>query len=167
MKAYTGTHGVTSFYIHIPGEPLDYGMKLRSRSQISTFCQAEFLWDTYEKIGLKTAILNYPVAWPPTVKKGIVIGGLNPTNPWIFYHPTIYATSKKLFVGLRDWTGKIVGSYIRITVSRASGWINMPYSTKVPLESALLVSGETELIRKGDRIKPKSCLLYTSPSPRD
>jgi len=153
--AYTGTHGVTSFYIHIPGEPLDYGMKLRSRSQISTFCQAEFLWDTYEKIGLKTAILNYPVAWPPTVKKGIVIGGLNPTNPWIFYHPTIYATSKKLFVGLRDWTGKIVGSYIRITVSRASGWINMPYSAKIPLESALLVSGETELIRKGDRIKPK------------
>jgi len=153
--AYTGTHGVTSFYIHIPGEPLDYGMRLRSRSQISTYCQAEFLWDVYEKKGLKCAILNYPVAWPPTIKKGVVIGGLNPTNPWRFYRPTIYATSKKLFVELRDWAGKVVGNYVKIHVMKATGWTNVPPSAKPPLESALLVSGETELIEREGKLKPK------------
>lgn len=40
--ATTAVHEVTSFYVHIPGEPLDYGLSKRSRSQLSRYCQAEY-----------------------------------------------------------------------------------------------------------------------------
>jgi predicted AlkP superfamily phosphohydrolase/phosphomutase len=48
-------HGVTSFYLHLPGEPLDKGLeqKNRSRSQLSRFCTAEYIWDVVDRAGLR------------------------------------------------------------------------------------------------------------------
>ncbi len=68
--ATTATHGVTSFYMHIPGEPLDLGVSLRGRSQLSRFCKADFFWDVAEKNGFTPFVLNYPSGWPASFKKG-------------------------------------------------------------------------------------------------
>ena len=75
--ADTGVHGVTSFYIHIPGEPLDYGAQdeQRGRGQLSTYCNAEYLWDTADRAGKKCLIINYRGGWPTNMKNGIVING--------------------------------------------------------------------------------------------
>lgn len=68
--ATTGVHGVTSFYTHIPGEPLDLGVQYRSRTQLSRYCMAEYLWDVADRHGLKPFVLNYPSGWPGNLKHG-------------------------------------------------------------------------------------------------
>jgi predicted AlkP superfamily phosphohydrolase/phosphomutase len=68
--ATTAVHGATSFYMHIPGEPLDYGLKIRSRSSLSKYCKAEYFWDVADKNNLKTFVLNYPGGWPGNLKNG-------------------------------------------------------------------------------------------------
>ena len=68
--AKTANHGVASFYMHLPGEALDYGMKYRSRSQLSRYCKAEYIWDVADNNGLTPFIMNYPSGWPASFKQG-------------------------------------------------------------------------------------------------
>jgi len=68
--AKTAVHGVTSFYMHLAGEPLDYGMKHRSRTQLSRNCKAEYIWNVAQNNGLTPFIMNYPSGWPGEFKKG-------------------------------------------------------------------------------------------------
>lgn len=70
--ARTRSHGVTSFYIHVPGEPYELGQKRRSRGQLSKFCKAEYLWTTADRHGIPTLVLNYPAGWPGNMKRGYV-----------------------------------------------------------------------------------------------
>ena len=68
--ATTAVHGATSFYLHIPGEPLDYGLNIRSRTSLSKYCKAEYFWDVADKNKLKSFVLNYPGGWPGNLKYG-------------------------------------------------------------------------------------------------
>lgn len=70
--ATTAIHGVTSFYMHIPGEPLDLGMKYRSRTQLYKNCKAQYLWDLADKNGYKPFVYNYPSGWPSEFKNGVM-----------------------------------------------------------------------------------------------
>lgn len=68
--ATTAKHGATSFYMHLPGEPLDEGLQYRSRTQLSRYCKAEYFWDVADKQGLSTFVINYPGGWPKIFAKG-------------------------------------------------------------------------------------------------
>jgi predicted AlkP superfamily phosphohydrolase/phosphomutase len=68
--ATTAVHGVTSFYMHLTGEPLDFGMRHRSRTQLSKNCKAEYIWNVAQNNGLTPFIMNYPSGWPGVFKKG-------------------------------------------------------------------------------------------------
>ena len=70
--ATTATHGVTSFYIHIPGEPFEVGQKLRSRGQLTRYCKAEYLWNAADRQGIPSLVLNYPACWPGNMKHGYI-----------------------------------------------------------------------------------------------
>ena len=70
--ATTAVHGATSFYIHLPGEPLDCGLRYRGRGQLSRYCEAEYFWDVADKRGLTCFLLNYPVGWPGTLERGAI-----------------------------------------------------------------------------------------------
>jgi len=69
--AWPGTHGVTDFNAHIPGDPLDHLHQAFS----SADCQAEYIWDAAERVGVTSVVLNYPTTWPTEMKEGILIGG--------------------------------------------------------------------------------------------
>ena len=72
--AWPGRHGVTGYSVHHPGEPLD-----RIYSGFNTAeCSAEHIWDAAEKIGKKCILVHYETSWPPTLKKGLVVGGCGP-----------------------------------------------------------------------------------------
>ncbi|ATW27377.1 alkaline phosphatase family protein [Candidatus Formimonas warabiya] len=69
--AYPNTHGITCFWNHELGKPLDeleYGWD-------SNLCKAEYIWDAFERAGKKSILMNYPTSWPPTTKNSIVIDG--------------------------------------------------------------------------------------------
>ncbi|MGV9171248.1 MAG: alkaline phosphatase family protein [Promethearchaeia archaeon] len=68
--ATAGMHGATSFYAHQPGEPYEVGLENRSRSQLSRFCNAQYLWDVADKEGMIPFVTNYPSGWPTDFKKG-------------------------------------------------------------------------------------------------
>ena len=70
--ATTGVHGCTSFYPHEPGEPFEEGLHFRSRSMLSRFCQAEYIWDVADASGLRSFVINYPSGWPGTMKHGVM-----------------------------------------------------------------------------------------------
>ena len=66
--ALPGTHGITCFWNHKSGDPLDklsYGFN-------SELCNAEFIWDAAARAGRKSIVFNYPTAWPPTEKNNTI-----------------------------------------------------------------------------------------------
>ena len=69
--ARPGTHGITCFWDHHSGEPLDTLHMALDSSE----CSAEFLWDVLDGSGKRSIVLNYPTAWPPTAKDAMVIDG--------------------------------------------------------------------------------------------
>ena len=68
--ANTAVHGVTSFYLHIIGDSFEEGLNLRSRAQLSRYCQADYLWNVADNKSLIPFIFNYPSGWPIEFKKG-------------------------------------------------------------------------------------------------
>ena len=91
---WTGTHGLTSFQVHLPGEPLTK----RHSALDSRMCRVPFLWDVLEREGYRCVVVNYPVAWPPTLRRGIVVGGPAPlASPWRIGFSKCFST--KVFKG--------------------------------------------------------------------
>jgi predicted AlkP superfamily phosphohydrolase/phosphomutase len=68
--ATTAIHGATSFYLHIPGESFELGLEKRSRTQLSKYCKAEYLWDCADRNGYTPFVINYPSGWPSNFKTG-------------------------------------------------------------------------------------------------
>ncbi|MFW9936828.1 MAG: alkaline phosphatase family protein [Candidatus Thorarchaeota archaeon] len=68
--ATCAVHGATSFYMHQPGEPLDFGLKYRSRTQLSKYCNAEYFWDVADRNGMIPFVINYPAGWYSIFRKG-------------------------------------------------------------------------------------------------
>ena len=134
--AWTGTHGITSFHIHLPGEPLN---KVHF-SVRSYWSKAEFIWDAAARAGKKTAAIMWPLSFPPTCKSGIFIDGTGPGDPqWRLDHSVVYTTQP------------IGESYrhradVPITFTEAKGWKNVPRSSSKLLETAIEVSGHTTLV---------------------
>lgn len=59
--AWAGTHGITDFHVHKPGDPLDNV----HQGFTTEDCQAEYIWESAEKAGKKVIVINYPCSWPP------------------------------------------------------------------------------------------------------
>ena len=68
--AWPGTHGITDFDGHIPGDPLDVTHQNFDAREI----QAETLWQAAARVGKKTILVNYPSTWHTEVD-GWQIGG--------------------------------------------------------------------------------------------
>ncbi|MHB1133775.1 MAG: alkaline phosphatase family protein [Chloroflexota bacterium] len=77
--AWPGTHGITDFDGHIPGDPLDEVHQQLDAREI----QAEAIWTAAEKQGKKTVIVSWPTSWPTLPKDGYRISGFgNNVNDW-------------------------------------------------------------------------------------
>jgi len=130
--SWMGTHGINSFLMRLPGD--DYNVKRYTFN--SNLCQAEYIWETLEKNGKRSILVNYPVAFPVRVKRQIVIGGDGPlSHEWTVGNPALYVTLgsnkiKELGLGF--------GASIKVlSFKRAEGWRNLPQSFREPLESIM------------------------------
>ena len=134
--AWTGTHGITSFHVHLPGEPLNR-MHFSVRSYWS---KAEFLWDAAAKVGKKTAAIMWPVSFPPTCKSCIFIDGTGPGDPqWRLDYSVLY-TTKPIGESYRHRAD------IPVKLTEASGWRNVPSSRSKPLEATVEVSSGAAMV---------------------
>ncbi|MFX0023207.1 MAG: alkaline phosphatase family protein, partial [Candidatus Hermodarchaeota archaeon] len=97
--ANTAIHGVTSFYMHLPGDPLDLGLKYRSRTQLSKYCNAEYIWNVADKSGLTPFVFNYPAGWPAHFKKGamsLFTWAIPESLPRMLLRSSIYTFNKRV-----------------------------------------------------------------------
>jgi len=121
---WAGSHGLTSFNVHLPGEPLTK----RHSTLNSKMCQVKFLWDLLEENGYKTAVVNYPVAWPPTTRKSIIIGGPAPlASPWRIGFPKCFAT--------KTLRGKYSPPTIRLDFRESANSVLREMGRLTPLEA--------------------------------
>jgi len=77
--AWPGTHGITCFNAHRPGDPL-----LEAHQAFLTEdCQAEYFWNAAAKQGKNAILLNYPSTYPRAIKKGVQVAGAGlSVNEW-------------------------------------------------------------------------------------
>ena len=148
--AWPGTHGITDFDVHIPGDPLDEHHQGFDPSD----CQAEYVWTAAEREGKKTILVNYPTGWPPTLKEGIQIGGGGiHINEWQVgipkpgsggeMGPEERTTARRIGAGykctLADaqlFTTDFYPQCSMIEWQKASGWTNLPGNSEA-LEARL------------------------------
>ena len=69
--AWPGTHGVTDFNMHKPGQALTDC----PQAFTSDDCEAEFIWNAAARAGKRSILVNYPVTIPPVLDNGVQIGG--------------------------------------------------------------------------------------------
>jgi predicted AlkP superfamily phosphohydrolase/phosphomutase len=131
--AWPGTHGITSFTIHLPGDPLDVGRSTVGLDS-TKLCKAEFLWDAAEKAGKKCLVMNYLCSWPPTFKNGMLVGGPSPSGcapKWNKGVPVNFITESPSSKETQDIFE------FQISLKKAEGWENLPKSFSQPLESKI------------------------------
>ena len=87
--ALPGTHGINSFGFHIEGESFekvyDMGNNLfpvvanaNTTHFMNRLSHAEYIWQSAEKAGKKSILVNFPGGWPSNIPKGIVVDGTGP-----------------------------------------------------------------------------------------
>jgi len=155
--AWPGTHGITCFNVHIPGDALDR----THQGFLVDDCQAEFFWNAAAREGKSCILLNYPTTYPRAVKKGIQIAGAGlGVNEWRLPDmpfPVAYSASADLLFATEEYP---LAS--KIELKKADGWKNLP-DHRQALEADLPV--EARMYK--EPVKPQRwhlCVLRTKRS---
>lgn len=123
--AWPGTHGITCFHVHNPGDPLD----VVHAGFDSADNQAEFLWEALEREGLRSIVFNYPSTWPPRMGElGLQVAGAGlAPNEWRHHFPADQmwdvrndVSNSQLFA-----TDEYPHAHT-VEVLPAEGWVNAP-----------------------------------------
>jgi predicted AlkP superfamily phosphohydrolase/phosphomutase len=122
--SWPSTHGITDFWLHLPGTPLnqiEYAFD-------TAYCKAEYIWDAAERAGKRSILVKYESSWPPTHKNGYQVEGLGPggTSYFEIAGDTLFSTN----------TWPLVTP---IRMQPAEGWSHLPESKRPPLETQLIV----------------------------
>ncbi|MCL5109598.1 MAG: alkaline phosphatase family protein [Chloroflexi bacterium] len=91
--AWPGTHGITDFDGHIPGDQLDEVHQNLDAREV----EAEAIWTAAERAGKKSIIVSWPTSWPTQPKDGYRISGFgNNINDWRINVPRAVFTQYNL-----------------------------------------------------------------------
>jgi predicted AlkP superfamily phosphohydrolase/phosphomutase len=120
--AWMGTHGIVGFEDHLPGMAAG-----ETRSTFnSKLCKAEYFWQAAERQGKRCLLINYPTAFPLTLRDGVVIGGDGLfSKRWTVRFPEYISSFRRVNRGKR----LIMGS--------PGEWKNVPPSWKVLREGVV------------------------------
>lgn len=146
--ATLGTHGITCYNVHIPGDALD-----KTHEGFNTAeCKAEYIWNAAERADKKSIILNYPSSWPSTIRSGIQIGGAGLcVNEWsrINGEKGGNTLSAEQLFATEEYP-----QASKINLQKAADWQNLP-------EDQRSLEAELKLLYRGARypVQPKSWQL--------
>lgn len=132
--AWPVSHGITDFWLHEAGQPLDQ-LQLGFDT---TKCRCEYLWDAAERGGRRSILVKFEASWPPTHKTGIQVEGLGPGGTSHFE-----ISGGKLFT-LEDWP-----LVTTVKLQPATAWQHLPPTSVPPLESKLVITPLVGEVAKG------------------
>lgn len=150
--AWTGTHGINTFGVHLPGERFEEMHRLnksifpefvgQAPAYMNQLCRAEYIWQAAERAGKRCILINWPGGWPPTSDTIVVVDGSGPYSSVLARLSTahIYAT---------DGTAGAIPLFVRSAARDGP-----PKGTRPALETALVISGEDIVLPTGERWLP-------------
>ena len=151
--AWAGTHGITCFHVHNPGDPLDETHQAFTTED----SRAEYLWNAAERVGKRSIIINYPTTHPSTLRDGLQVAGHGlSVNEWRAGagHANPASVADDFVVA----TEELPGGGIQLELGEAEGWRNLP-SHKRALEAEVVMSKYRKPLRP---VEPKAwhlCVL--------
>jgi len=123
--AWPGTHGITDYHVHTPGNELSMDgchQGFNRNDYIS-----ENIWEAAEKAGKKSIVFNYPASYPSRLKEGIVVGGnSNAINDW---RPEGLPGTEGKFTASADQIFSTIlypKGGIKVEFDEAEDWENVP-----------------------------------------
>ncbi|MBM3475634.1 MAG: hypothetical protein FJX75_20410 [Armatimonadetes bacterium] len=123
--AWPGTHGITCFHVHNPGDPLD---KVHAGFD-SADNEAEFLWEAIAREELRSIVVNYPSTWPPRMGEwGIQVAGAGlAPNEWRhhFDATAMWDVRNDVSNSMLFATEEFPRAQV-VEVMPAAGWANAP-----------------------------------------
>lgn len=131
-----GTAGIPSLMVKMPGQDLDSWHTSFDRN----LQLAETLWESGNRVGKKTVLVNWPVTWPMGgLENGVqVAGSLNP--PFRFFYMPLWDTaSSSVFSTKLERCNQVPGRAVVVKPEVAEGWTNVPYSKSTPLEISITI----------------------------
>ena len=133
--AWPGTHGITDFDGHIPGDPLDQVHQNLDAREV----EAEALWTAAERAGKKSIIISWPTSWPTEPKDGYRISGFgNNINDWRIDVPRSVFTQYNLTHDILIATGGYpFGS--EVVWKKAEGWEGVEHGPRAKEAEVTLV----------------------------
>ena len=151
--AWAGTHGITCFHVHRPGDPLD-----QTRQAFNTGdCRAEYLWNAAERAGKRSIIINYPTSYPSTLRDGCQIAGAGlSVNEW--RTGPGYAEPASVAGDAVASTEELPGTTIRLELREAQDWSNLPTHRRA-LEADLVMSSYRRPLHPVEPRTWRLCLL--------
>lgn len=142
--AWVGTHGCTSFNVHLPGMALGE----TTPSFNSHLCQAEYFWHAAERQGKRCILLNYPCAFPKLLKNGVVIGGDGLSSPaWNVRGPEVMQSHNETDAHANRIVMREVGAWQNLPADitpLSEGVVAMAYSARFTWDAAGIRACEDE-----------------------
>ena len=118
--AWPGRHGVTAYYVHHPGDPLD---KVYTGFNTAE-CSTELIWDSAERNGKKCLLVHYETSWPSTLKKGVVVGGCGPN-----YEDEFFRITPDIIFSQERYPGSRMSEPVEIGKEGAKNKVNLCFHT--------------------------------------
>ncbi len=123
--AWPGTHGVTCFHVHKPGDPLTETHPGFDSSEVN----AEFIWEAAARAGKRSIVMNYPTSWPPRGGDWLIqVAGMGlAPNEWRL-HPkrqTPWQTANDI-CNSQLWATEEYPRGIVVEPRRPEGWAELP-----------------------------------------
>jgi len=123
--AETRTHGVSCFFYHEHGLA-PYELKSAFRSDV---CKAEKLWQTAERFGKRSIIIEFPASYPPEAKGAIFIGDYGSPS-----------RSEREITFSHCYTTLDLAGGDRVELRKAQGWKNVPGNIQDFLEFRMIIA---------------------------
>jgi len=130
--AWPGTHGITSFHTHMPGDPFLQEIQSWDSAQ----CQAETIWEAAARAGKRSIIINYPSTHDLNPEGGIRLGGTSMFMNGFRVGLGGRAGPAGLALGQVFSTDEYLIDATEIKLRPAAGWSNVPTGAKL-LEAEL------------------------------
>ena len=121
--AWLGTHDVTCFNVHRPGDPLDS----THQGFLAEDVHAEYFWNAAARQGKRAIVMNYPTTYGRSVRSGVLIGGAGlAINEW----RTVPGEKAVACSACADtlFSTEPLAQATPIETKPASGWKNAPES---------------------------------------
>ena len=139
--AWPGTHGITDFDGHVPGDDLNRTHQNFDGREV----KAEPLWRAIERASKRAIVVNYPTSWNTGMENGYLIGGYGiQVNSWCDTAPRTSTSAPGSFIlcALADSVLISTESYpfaTEVSFRPASGWKDVEHGPKALEAEARLV----------------------------